>query len=360
MGAAKSIRSRWPWQARGTTDAPVIELDTLSPDATAIILLCTSLGEEKGAAGERPVGPVGYSRLAEALRRQSFQGPRDLLGLTAADITRSLDIDLDVAGSYVRRLARAGQLAFELDRLRSRGVWVVTIADEPYPGVLRERLGSGAPPVLFGSGPPELLIAGGISIVGSREADTEATSFTEGLASAAARGGATVISGGARGIDAVAMRAALQAGGSVIGVVPEGVERRLREASTRSAVAERQAVLVSPYHPAAAFSAGAAMGRNKLIYALADVAVVVSSAEGTGGTWTGALEAIEGRWVPLMVREAPNALPGNAALISRGATALRPADVGPSITVDELLQLAGPVDRVAEATAEYGQQRFFE
>ena len=337
----------------------MIELETLSPDATAIILLCTSLGEEKGAA-QRPLGPVGYSRLAEALRRQSFLGPRDLLGLTADDITRSLDIDVDVAASYVRRLDRAGQLTFELDRLRSRGVWVVTIADEPYPGILRERLGSGAPPVLFGSGPPEMLITRGIAVVGSREADAEAISFTEGLAGGAARGGATVISGGARGIDAVAMRAAFEAGGSVIGVVPEGVERRLREASTRSAVADGQAVLVSPYHPAAAFSAGAAMGRNKLIYALADIAVVVSSAEGSGGTWTGALEAIDGRWVPIMVREGPDTPPGNAALINRGATALRPEDVGPSITVDQLLQLAGPVERVAEDSSQYSQGRLFE
>jgi predicted Rossmann fold nucleotide-binding protein DprA/Smf involved in DNA uptake len=338
----------------------VIELETLSPDATAIILLCTSLGEEKGAARERPVGPVGYSRLAEALRRQSFQGPRDLLGLTADDITRSLDIDLDVAASYVRRLARAGQLAFELDRLRSRGVWVVTIADEPYPGVLRERLGSVAPPVLFGSGPPELLIAGGISIVGSREADTEATSFTEGLASAAARGGATVISGGARGIDAVAMRAALQAGGSVIGVVPEGVERRLREASTRSAVAGGQAVLISPYHPAAGFSAGAAMGRNKLIYALSDVAIVVSSAEGSGGTWAGAVEALERGWVPVLVRDADGAQPGNAALIGRGATGVKRTDIGSSITAQELVALAKPADRVAESTTDYGQRPLFD
>ncbi len=180
-------------------------------------------------------GRSRYSRLAEALRRQSFQGPRDLLGLTADDITRSLDIDLDVAASYVRRLARAGQLAFELDRLRSRGVWVVTDRRRAVPArVLRERLGSGAPPVLFGSGPPELLMTGGIAIVGSREADAEATSRSQsGWLAPPRAGGATVISGGARGIDAVAMRAAFQAGGSVIGVVPEGVERRLREASTQ-------------------------------------------------------------------------------------------------------------------------------
>jgi predicted Rossmann fold nucleotide-binding protein DprA/Smf involved in DNA uptake len=335
----------------------VIDLERLSPDATAIILLCTSLGE----AGGRPLGPVAYARLAESLRRQSFRGPGDLFGLTADDIARSLGVDVDAASSIARRLGRAGQLAFELDRLRSRGAWVVTIADHPYPSGLRDRLGLAAPPVLFGSGSPGLLGGGGIAIVGSRDADEDATQFTEGLAAATARGGSAVISGGARGIDAVAMRAALEASGSVVGVVPEGVERRLREASTRFAVAGGLVVLVSPYHPAAGFSAGAAMGRNKLIYALADVAIVVSSAEGSGGTWAGAVEALDHGWVPVLVRDAPGTPPGNAALIERGATAL-PADVvGESVTARDLLALARPgASRVAEAASEYGQQTLFD
>jgi hypothetical protein len=56
---------------------------------------------------------VVYSRLAEALRRQSFRGPRDLLDLTADDIERSLGVNADVASTYVRRLGRAGQLQFD-------------------------------------------------------------------------------------------------------------------------------------------------------------------------------------------------------------------------------------------------------
>ncbi|MEA2608264.1 MAG: processing protein, partial [Chloroflexota bacterium] len=111
----------------------MIELESLSPDAPALILLCTSLGADRGASGLRPLGPVTWSRLDEALRRQSFRGPRDLIGLTADEIARSLGIDEDVAAGYVRLLSRSGQLAFELDRLRSRGIWVVTIADDGYP-----------------------------------------------------------------------------------------------------------------------------------------------------------------------------------------------------------------------------------
>lgn len=339
----------------------MIELESLSPDAPALILLCTSLGADRGASGLRPLGPVTWSRLDDALRRQSFRGPRDLIGLSAGEIARSLGIEADVAAGYVRLLGRSGQLAFELDRLRSRGIWVVTIADDGYPAALHERLGSSAPPVLFGSGQASLLIGGGIAIVGSREADDDAVEFTARLAAAVAGGGSALVSGGARGIDVTAMRAAFEAGGSVIGVVPEGVERRLREPATRSAVAGGHAVLVSPYHPSAPFSAGAAMGRNKLIYALSDVAVVVSSADGSGGTWTGAVEALKAGWVPVLVRDDPGVPGGNRALVGLGAALLSSASIGATISPSDLVALAARSGRkVAEPAAPYLQPTLFD
>lgn len=336
----------------------MIDFETLSPDAPAIVLLCTSLGEIESATRVRPLGPVSYSDLAERLRRQSFRGPRDLIGLDADEISRSLGIGLDAAADLERRLERAGRIGFEFERLRSNGVWFVTVADETYPGRLRRRLGSGAPPVLFGTGDDQLLGTGGIAIVGSRDVDDEATTFAERLATAAALGATPVVSGGARGVDVTAMRAAFDAGGTVVGVLPEGVERRLREGSTRSAVAEGRAVLVSPYHPMAAFSAGAAMGRNKVIYGLSDVAVVVSSAEESGGTWAGAIEALKGDWVPVIVRSDPDVPAGNAALIARGGRPLSAIALPSSLTAQRLIDLAIP-SQAAETAASYDQQQLF-
>ena len=66
--------------------------------------------------------------------------PLAAVGGSSGQYARSLEIDEDVAAGYVRLLGRSGQLAFELDRLRSRGIWIVTIADDDYPAVLRERL----------------------------------------------------------------------------------------------------------------------------------------------------------------------------------------------------------------------------
>jgi predicted Rossmann fold nucleotide-binding protein DprA/Smf involved in DNA uptake len=209
---------------------------------------------------------------------------------------------------------------------------------------------------------PRGSMGGGIAIVGSREADAEAVAFTERLAGATARGGDAVVSGGARGIDVTAMRAAFAANGRVVGVLPEGVERRLREGDTRTAVASGQAVLVSPYHPGAAFSAGAAMGRNKIVYALSDVAVVVSSASGSGGTWAGAVEAIKADWVPVLIRDTPDAPTGNRALLDLGGVSFPAAALtDDALSAAELLALLPARKRsVADAPAPYKQQGLFE
>lgn len=347
----------------------MIDFEALSPDASAIILLCSSIATDHAAAATRPLGPRTWAKLKDRLAKQSLGGARDLIGLTADEIDRRLEVGPEEAERYARLLARGGQLAFELDRLRSRGIWVVTIADDAYPARLVERLGLDAPPVLFGSGDATGLDGGGLAIVGSRDVDEAAVAFTERLASAAVRGGTRVISGGARGIDVTAMRAAAAADGFVVGVLPEGVERRLREGETRIAVASGRAVLVSPYHPGAAFSAGAAMGRNKIIYGLADVAVVVSSAVDSGGSWTGALEAMAGGWTPVLVREGPGAPDGNRALIEKGAVPFPEealtgdAGADPVVTVADLLARVPAGDRSGTdvpAPAPYGQQALFD
>jgi predicted Rossmann fold nucleotide-binding protein DprA/Smf involved in DNA uptake len=84
---------------------------------------------------------------------------------------------------------------------------------------------------------------------------------------------------------------------------------------------------VTPYAPTAGFSVGAAMGRNKLIYGLADYAVVVSSEHETGGTWAGATEALKTRSCPLFVRESEKAPKGNRELLKLGAAALPEKDL---------------------------------
>ncbi len=78
--------------------------------------------------------------------------------------------------------------------------------------------------------------------------------------------------------------------------------------------------MCSPYTPDSPFSVGKAMGRNKLIYALSDVTVAVAADQGSGDTWSGATEAMKGRYCRVAVWRGPNEGPGNEALAEMGAT----------------------------------------
>ncbi|MYC85655.1 MAG: hypothetical protein F4X18_09080 [Acidimicrobiia bacterium] len=64
------------------------------------------------------------------------------------------------------------------------------------------------------------------------------------------------------------------------------------------------------------------MGRNKLIYALSDVTVAVAADNGSGGTWTGATEAIRGDYCRVAVWRGSGEGPGNDPLERRGALPL--------------------------------------
>ena len=115
----------------------------------------------------------------------------------------------------------------------------------------------------------------------------------------------------------------------------------------REFVSDGKLVLLTPYSPDAGFSVGAAMGRNKLIYGLAEFAVVVSSDYQTGGTWAGAVEALRAGWCPVLARDGDGVPSGNKELLKLGATAL------PSNELPEISNLMEWVQQQAPAkTAE--------
>ena len=99
------------------------------------------------------------------------------------------------------------------------------------------------------------------------------------------------------------MRGALEAGGNACGVLADSLEKTTMNREHRNLLIDGQLVLISPYDPSAGFNVGNAMQRNKLIYALADASLVVSSDVDKGGTWAGAVEQLDKlKVVPVYVR----------------------------------------------------------
>ena len=106
-----------------------------------------------------------------------------------------------------------------------------------------------------------LLDSPGIGFCGSRKASEKGLQTAEECATQVAALGLTVISGNAVGVDAIAHRAALQAGGTTVLVLPEGIDHFRVRRELRPVWDWSRVLVVSQFEPSAAWKAFRAMNR---------------------------------------------------------------------------------------------------
>ena len=153
----------------------------------------------------------------------------------------------------------------------------------------------------------------------------------EELAATLARNGVTVVSGLARGVDAIAHTAALKAGGRTIAVLGSGVDKiyppEHRQLADR--IVDSGAV-ISDYAPGTPPESGNFAPRNRLISGLSMAVVVIEAAETSGSLITAEFAAEQGRDV--------FAVPGNIfAPQSKGANKLIANGARPLLSPKDLL-----------------------
>ena len=208
---------------------------------------------------------------------------------------------------------------------------------------VKKKLAQNSPPVLYGCGNKTLLNKGGIGVVGSRNVSAEDLAYTQKLGINVANTGFSIVSGGAKGVDQAAMLSALEAEGTVLGILADSLLKACSSLQYRQHLINNNLVLITPFYPEAGFNAGNAMQRNKYIYCLSDAAVVVHSGNPNfskngkgGGTWTGALENIKKGWIPLWVKQTQDTQAGNALIVQEGANWLT-VDIN-QIDIEKLVQ----------------------
>ncbi len=286
-------------------------------DSLATILLLSRIGNDE----VRPLKASEFWRLCDLVG-----GPSLLLGADETQLVGEHGLAADLAARIVELLDQATAMAFELERLGQAGISTLTPFDDHYPRRFVEQLGAAAPALLYAAGAAELLNRPGVGVVGSRNVSPQGADVARTAAERAARLGLPLISGGARGVDQVAMNAAFEAGGAVVGVLAESLVRKLRGPDIRRAIHEGRTVMFTPYSPDSPFSVGNAMGRNKLIYALSALTVVVAAESGTGGSWSGAAEALRRGFGRVAVWRGPGEGPGNVELQALGAVPVTSLD----------------------------------
>ena len=301
--------------------APPMGPATLSDNTQAVLLLTSPLLASGGEAPAKAkvLTAREYGQLAQSLVQARHQ-PADLLNGSRETVLASASTDLDPDRLNLL-LSRGFQLGQALEHWANRSITVIGRADEVYPKRYKQRLRHQAPPLLYACGNLELLHRPALAVVGSRNTPESLLQETTQIGARAAAAEVVIASGAAKGVDEAAMLGALQAGGAAIGVVADSLEKMAAKPIWRQALIDGRLLLLSAEAPSARFQVWRAMARNKLIYALADAAVVMSSAKGSGGTWEGAEEQLTKlKCCPIHVVDDPRGGEGLPALHAMGAS----------------------------------------
>jgi len=164
-----------------------------------------------------------------------------------------------------------------------------------------------------------------VAIVGARAATIAAITAAHELARALATGGATVVSGGALGVDAAAHRGALAASGATVAVLGCGVDvvYPARNARLFDQIVGGGGALVSTVPDGTPPVPGLFVARNAVIAALSDVVIVIEAGAASGSLYTARAAIALGRPVG-----AVGDSPGVRRLHAAGAAVIeRAADV---------------------------------
>ncbi len=135
-----------------------------------------------------------------------------------------------------------------------------------------------------------------VAVVGTRSPTPYGELQAARLATFLALNGVTVVSGLARGIDEIAHRAALEAGGTTVAVLGSGVDRPWPEGELTRRM-EREACLVSEFAPGQGPRRHHFPWRNRIIAGLANAVVVVEAARASGSLITARWAIDQGRAV---------------------------------------------------------------
>jgi len=172
-----------------------------------------------------------------------------------------------------------------IERAAARGLVLVAESDVDYPSALRDL--PDPPAILWRWGSWDVLQEPVVAVVGTRRATSYGHRMTREIVSALARGGATIVSGMALGIDAVAHRAALDVGGRTVAVLGTGADVAYPRAhvALHREIASRGLVL-SELPPGARSHGGSFPMRNRIIAALARLTIVIEAPMASGALIT--------------------------------------------------------------------------
>ena len=234
---------------------------------------------------------LGNQTRLSLLRR--FPSPEEIYYADEGELLLTEGIRREEAAALAdKSLRTAEKILADCTRLDIR---ILTIQDAEYPGRLKNIYD---PPVLlYVKGRlPAFDEEAAVAVVGTRDCSPYGVACARKLGHGLAAGGAMVVSGLAKGVDAEASRAALRAGGFVVGVLGNGVDV-VYPYSSRSLYEDIAAAgaLISEYPPGTEPVGRHFPVRNRIISGLCGGTLVVEAPEKSGALITAETALEQGR-----------------------------------------------------------------
>lgn len=176
-----------------------------------------------------------------------------------------------------------------------------------------------------------------VAIVGSRKPTAYGREVTERLASTLARQGIVIISGLALGVDAIAHRSALEAGGTTIAVQANGLHRLYPSTNAHlgEEIIARGGAIISEYEPGTDPMQYRFLERNRIVSGLADIVIITEAAARSGTLNTAAHALAQGKEI--------FAVPGNiTSPMSAGCNQLLRQGAQPLLAPEDILNILAP------------------
>ena len=273
------------------------------------LLLSSHLGD----AQSKPLTAAQLRNLA--LRMQTMGKNTEDRDLSISDM-KDIGYSADMAEHILSLLSEENRLREYLKRAQLCGCVPVTRVSEGYPLLLRKRLGLDSPGCLWVKGDVSLLKQPAVALVGSRDLKEENRAFAREVGKQAALQGYVLISGNARGADRCAQDRCLAAGGQVISVVADSLQKQ---------PLVRNVLWLSLDDFDQSFSAQRALHRNYVIHTLAELTIAAQCTLGKGGTWDGICHNLKNGWNPICIFD--DGREGTLELQNRGVQGITASDL---------------------------------
>lgn len=270
------------------------------------------------------IGPVRLEKLQEHFGSLQAAWEAHPQQLAEAGINAKLS-------QLLLQVRRSVDLDAVIEGILDAGMQILTWEDPEYPGRLRQI--DQSPYVLYLKGRILEQDSWGVGVVGTRRVTAYGRQVTEAVTAVMAEHGITVISGLARGIDGIAHRQALDAGGRTLAILGCGLDQ-VYPPEHRD-LAERiiqQGALISDYPPGTPPDGCNFPPRNRIISGLSRAVLVMEAGIKSGALITATYAAEQGREV--------FAVPGKVtAQMSRGTNLLIKQGAHPLLSAQDVLDL---------------------